>query len=104
MYFQSKKAEENAISWYRLKRFITYAIILGAIALIFWVLDEKIGKPNRERKRLEEQHERNEILLERQLIKKIYANQRLELFESDGLQIKPFAQEILKLIGKLIST
>ena len=68
------------------------------------VLDEKIGKPNRERKRLEEQHERNEILLERQLIKKIYANQRLELFESDGLQIKPFAQEILKLIGKLIST
>ena len=103
LYFQSKKAEERPTVCDWLIAIIIVAIIVGAFALMIWGLDENYGKPNRERNRLQKLHEREEELLERQLIKKIYANQRLQLFDSDGLQIKPFAQEILKFIGKLIS-
>ena len=38
--------------------------------------------------------------LDRQILRQIYANQKLHLFGKDELQIKSFAQNILKLIGK----
>ena len=105
LYFQSTKAEAEAELGLCdcLQVLGIVAIILGAIALMIWGIDENFAKPNRERIRLQEKHELEEKLLEQQLIKRIYANQRLQLFDTDGLQIKPFAQEILKLIGKLLS-
>ena len=52
------------------------------------------------RKQLKELEE-NERLLDREILRSIYATQKLTLFNDDGLRIKPFAQGILKQIGKL---
>ena len=49
--------------------------------------------------KLMEKHER---LLDREILRSIYAQQKFPLFNNDGLQIKPFAQGILKQIGELI--
>ena len=73
---------------------------IGLSFFIFW-LDE----PRLERERLqklhEEQeklHENEEHLLDRQLIRQIYA--KIQSWDDDGLEVNSFAQEILKLIGK----
>ena len=52
------------------------------------------------RKQLKELEE-NERLLDREILRSIYATQKLTLFNDDGLRIKPFAQGILKQISKL---
>ena len=38
--------------------------------------------------------------LDRQILRQIYANQKLHLFGKDELQMKLFAEEIIELIGK----
>ena len=43
-------------------------------------------------------HEEEEKLLNRQLVKQIYA--KIQSWDDDGLEVNSFAQEILKLIGK----
>ena len=104
MYFQTKEPEKDCNACVCIGVLIFFAIFTGVYLLIFWGIDEIFGiSANDEKVRLQKIHEHEEMLLEQQLIKKIYANQRLQLFDSDGLQIKPFAQEILKFIGKLIS-
>ena len=45
--------------------------------------------------------EENERLLDREILRSIYATQKLTLFDNDGLKIKPFAQGILKQISEL---
>ena len=45
--------------------------------------------------------EENERLLDREILRSIYATQKLTLFDKDGLRIKPFAQGILKQISEL---
>ena len=102
-YFQTKEPEKiDGCVCIGVLIFIL-AILTGVTLLILWGIDEIFGiRANNEKLRLQEIHEHEEMLLEQQLIKKIYANQRLQMFESDGLQIKPFAQEILKLIGNLM--
>ena len=45
------------------------------------------------------QHEQEEKLLHRQLVKQIYA--KIQSWDDDGLEVNSFAQEILRLIGKL---
>ena len=52
------------------------------------------------RKQLKELEE-NERLLDREILRSIYATQKLTLFDKDGLRIKPFAQGILKQISEL---
>ena len=104
LYFQTKEPEKGCNGCVCIGVLIFLAILIGVYLLIFWGIDEMFGiSANDEKLRLQKIHEHEEMLLEQQLIKKIYANQRLQMFDSDGLQIKPFAQEILKLIGKLIS-
>ena len=61
-------------------------------------------EPSREQKLKREKlklAEENERLLDREILRSIYAQQKFPLFNKDGLQIKPFAQGILKQIGKL---
>ena len=62
-------------------------------------------KPRNDELRLQKEKlklkEENERLRDREILRSIYANQRLQMLEKDGLQAKPFAQEILKLIGEL---
>ena len=45
--------------------------------------------------------EENERLLDREILRSIYATQKLTLFNKNVLRIKPFAQGILKQISKL---
>ena len=62
------------------------------------IYDKVVRQPKREQlKELEE----NERLLDREILRSIYATQKLTLFDKDGLRIKPFAQGILKQISKL---
>ena len=103
LYFQIKEPEKDCDACCCIGVLIFLVIFTGFVLLVTWGIDEIFGiSANDERLRLQKLHEHEEMLLEQQLIKKIYANQRLQMFESDGLQIKPFAQEILKLIGNLI--
>ena len=62
------------------------------------IYDKVVRQPKREQlKELEE----NERLLDREILRSIYATQKLTLFDKDGLRIKPFAQGILKQISEL---
>merc|ERR1719323_2305326 len=54
-------------------------------------------RAEQERERLELMEE-NERLRDREILRQMYANQKLQMFGKDDLQIKSFAQEILKTI------
>ena len=64
-----------------------------------------VEKPKNDELRLQKEKlklkEENERLRDREILRSIYANQRLQMYEKDGLQNEPFAQQILKLIGEL---
>ena len=80
--------------------FIITAVIVFAAAITYGFEPSKEQKLKREKLKLAEENER---LLDREILRSIYAQQKFPLFNNDGLQIKPFAQGILKQIGKLSS-
>ena len=56
-------------------------------------------RAEQERAKLELMEE-NERLHDREILRQMYVNQKLQMFGKDDLQIKSFAQEILKTISK----
>ena len=84
--------------------FLGFYIIIFLLAGSMLAAIEYDFKPIREQKLMKEKlklAEENERLLDREILRSIYAQQKFPLFNNDGLQIKPFAQGILKQIGKL---
>ena len=105
------------------------SVVIGTVALIIWldaprVERERLQKFHEEQVKLHETKEhlldrrlirqiyakiqtwdnedqKNERLLDREILRSIYAQQKFPLFNNDGLQIKPFAQGILKQFSKL---
>ena len=102
--FQIKKSKSNErkISLSEIIIIISLGFIIASwVYMIFWVLVEKPKEDDlKEKLKLTEENER---LRDREILRSIYANQRLQTLENNGLQIEPFAQEILKLIGELKS-
>ena len=102
--FQIKKAKSNErkISLSEIIIIISLGFIIASwMYMIFWVLVEKPKEDDlKEKLKLTEENER---LRDREILRSIYANQKLQMFDNDGSQAKPFAQEILKLIGELKS-
>ena len=83
---------------------ILVGIGAGIFALICWsdaprVERERLQKLHEEQEKL---HENEEHLLDRQLIRQIYA--KIQSWDDDGLEVNSFAQQILKQIGKLKKT
>ena len=73
-------------------------VILLVVYVVGWIIyGNFVSIPRQTQlKELEE----NERLLDREILRSIYATQKLTLFDRDGLRIKPFAQGILKQISK----
>ena len=96
------KSNERKISLSEIIIIISLGFIIASwMYMIFWVLVEKPKEDDlKEKLKLTEENER---LRDREILRSIYANQRLQTLENNGLQIEPFAQEILKLIGELKS-
>ena len=66
------------------------------IALAF--LPPWLDEPKVEIERLQKLHEQEEKLLDRQLIRQIYA--KIQSWDDDSLEVNSFAREILKQISK----
>ena len=84
---------------------IFVAMIAGAIYFGLTMRQANLIEENeqlraeQERAKLELMEE-NERLRDREILRQMYANQKLQMFGKDDLQIKLFAQEILKTISK----
>ena len=84
---------------------IFVAMIAGAIYFGLTMRQANLIEENeqlraeQERAKLELMEE-NERLHDREILRQMYANQKLQMFGKDDLQIKLFAQEILKTISK----
>ena len=72
--------------------------------MICWLEAPRVerGRLQKLHEEQEKLHENEEHLLDRQLIRQIYA--KIQSWDNDGLEMNSFAQEILKQIGNLKKT